>query len=242
MTKRCFQRLLSAVLISAVMYSALAATAFARPAPILGLSGAVTQDGTGFGVVRPSEINYGGDPTSYATKINWSSWGGRRAIGHGIANWVWPGFSIVPGATPVRAEIVAYDLGTCEGAPAYQHVAWFWPSRGQTFRPYRFATNLCTGKLPSGPIPREKTNRCGREQIGRPVAEARDIKAEGGAGCGTARRFLATHRLMGTLTTTTKAHIGRWWCGAESNGNTPALYACSRGNTNAFYAFLYPRE
>ena len=221
---------------------ALTGVATASPAPTLGLAGAI-DNGSGFGQVRPSQVNYGGDPTSFVAHVRWSSWGGRRAVGHGIANWVWPGWDTAH-AIPLHATVVAYGLGTCNGVRAYKYVSWFWPNRGMHFEARPVGTNLCTGKFPPyRPSGKNKINHCGRERITRPVAVASDIEATGGAGCGTARRFLRTHRLMRTLYTPTKAHIDGWWCGAQADaGITPTPYACARGNTKQFLLTLSPVE
>ena len=70
-----------------------ASGALASTVPTLGLKQASTNWGAGFGAIRPSAINFNGDPTSFISKIHWSSWGGSRAVGHGIAGFVWPGFA-----------------------------------------------------------------------------------------------------------------------------------------------------
>jgi hypothetical protein len=131
--------------------------AFAGAVPTLGLKQTSTHWGAGFGAVRPSTINFNGDPTSFISKIHWSSWGGSRAVGHGIAGFVWPGFAVADGTRYVDATVVAFDLGRCDGHPAYQHEEWYFPQYGETFAAASAEWNLCTGKIvnqapPVGPV------------------------------------------------------------------------------------------
>ena len=105
----------------------------------------------GFGAVRPPAINFNGDPTSFISKIRWSSWGGRRAVGRGTAGVVWPGFSVADGTSYVDATVVAFDLGTCDGHPAYQREEWYFPQYGETFAPprrFRRGCRQCGGCRP----------------------------------------------------------------------------------------------
>ena len=48
------------------------------------------------------------------------------------------GFYTAPGdigaeSTAETAEILAYDLTTCDGQTAYRHVVWWFPDQGQTY-------------------------------------------------------------------------------------------------------------
>jgi hypothetical protein len=134
-----------------------ATAAFAGAAPTLGLKQASANWGAGFGAVRPSAINFNGDPTSFISKIRWRSWGGRQALGHGMAGFVWPGFAVADGTRYVSATVVAFDLGTCDGHPAYKREEWYFPQYGETFSPAPAGWNICTGKLlssgpPAGPV------------------------------------------------------------------------------------------
>ena len=99
--------------------------------PTLGVSGAFGAAGVGFGTVRPTEISLGGDPTGILTGITWQSWGGDRATGSGTSTYVAPGQSVAQG-TQETATVVAYGLGTCKGASAYQQVVWYFPQHHQT--------------------------------------------------------------------------------------------------------------
>jgi hypothetical protein len=124
-----------------------ASVAIAGSVPTLGLKQASANWGAGFGAIRPSEIDFNGDPTSFISKIHWSSWGGREAVGHGIAGFVWPGFGVADGTRYVGATVVAFDPGTCDGHPAYQREAWYFPQYGETFVPGSAGWDICTGKL-----------------------------------------------------------------------------------------------
>ncbi len=99
--------------------------------PTLGLAGAFGPAGTGFGRVKPTEVSLGGDPTGTITGITWRSWGGSQATGTGTSTYVGPGQTVAQG-TPETATVVAFDLGTCMSAPAYQQVTWYFPQHGQT--------------------------------------------------------------------------------------------------------------
>ena len=100
-------------------------------APTLGVAGAFGTSGVGFGQVRPTEISLGGDPTGILSGITWQSWGGSQATGTGTSTYVGPGQTVAQG-TQETATVVAFDLGTCLGAYAYQQVSWYFPQQGQT--------------------------------------------------------------------------------------------------------------
>ncbi len=106
-------------------------TAASGAAPTLGVAGAFGTSGVGFGQVRPTEISLGGDPTGILSGITWQSWGGSQATGTGTSTYVGPGQTVAQG-TQETATVVAFDLGTCLGAYAYQQVSWYFPQQGQT--------------------------------------------------------------------------------------------------------------
>jgi hypothetical protein len=97
----------------------------------LGVAGAFAPNGVGFGQVRPTEISLGGDPTGILTGISWQSWGGSQATGTGTSTYVGPGQTVAQGSQQT-ATVDAFDLGTCNGAPAYQQVTWYFPQHDQT--------------------------------------------------------------------------------------------------------------
>jgi hypothetical protein len=127
-----------------------ATSAAAQPAatpagavPVLGQLAGVFAQGQGFGQAQPAKIFNGGDPTGLVTNITWQSWGGRKAIGSGTAEYVGPNQSVATG-TQKPATVVAFHLGTCDGKLMYQAVEWYFPGEGQAFDPTHYE-NVCTG-------------------------------------------------------------------------------------------------
>lgn len=117
--------------------------------PTLGLKGwGSGRNNQGFGIARPGIIDNGGDPTGLVQKVTWSNWGGQTADGSGISSFI-PNGKTTADAIQLPAKIRAYDLTTCGGHPAYRHVIWWFPSKGETYRSVRAngdeAYNLCTG-------------------------------------------------------------------------------------------------
>ncbi len=104
------------------------------PAPTLGLEdmGGAFSNTRGFGQVRPAVVDNGGDPTGLITGVTWATWGGETADGQGTGTYVGPGQAVAEG-TQVSVKIRAYDLTTCDGHPAYRHVIWWFPSKGETY-------------------------------------------------------------------------------------------------------------
>jgi hypothetical protein len=76
--------------------------------------------------------------------LAWSSWGGPSATGTGTAEYVGPGQSVATGI-PAQADIVAFDLGTCNGHTAYRAIEWYFPAHGQHFDATRYL-DVCTGE------------------------------------------------------------------------------------------------
>jgi hypothetical protein len=111
--------------------------------PVLGQLAGVFAQGQGFGQAQPAKIFNGGDPTGLVTNITWQSWGGRKAIGSGTAEYVGPNQSVATG-TQKPATVVAFHLGTCDGKLMYQAVEWYFPGEGQSFDPTHYE-NICTG-------------------------------------------------------------------------------------------------
>lgn len=114
------------------------------PAPKLPiLAGPWTANQRGYGLARPTTIFNGGDPTGRVTGIHWRSWGDARAIGTGQGWYVAPNKDVAHGQY-ARAKIVAFNLGTCHGRPAYNAVEWFFPQHGQHFSATTYI-DPCTG-------------------------------------------------------------------------------------------------
>jgi hypothetical protein len=100
----------------------------------------------GYGQVRPSTIYNGGDESGLAEHIKWASWGGTKAVGYGEAVYVGPGQFEYQGKME-PATIVAFDLGSCAGHPAYLRVEWYFPQHGQKFVASATDRNICTGAI-----------------------------------------------------------------------------------------------
>jgi hypothetical protein len=114
------------------------------PVPTLGqIGGEATSDGQGFGLVRPSTVFNGGDPSGLLANVVWGSWGGPTAVGTGISDYSAPNQSVA-GGTQLPVTIVAFNLGTCDGKLMYQALEWYFPERGQVFDPTQYE-NICTG-------------------------------------------------------------------------------------------------
>lgn len=81
----------------------------------------------GFGTIAPTHIYQGGDPTGDVTNITWVNWGDANAFGVGTACYVDPGQDVAH-CRPLQAIVLASNLGTCDGRPAYENVGWWFPS------------------------------------------------------------------------------------------------------------------
>ncbi|MGH8987214.1 MAG: hypothetical protein ACRDXC_01270 [Acidimicrobiales bacterium] len=212
----CFAMVLSAFVVSA-------SGAAAGTPPTLGVKRASTNWGAGFGAVRPSAISFNGDPTSFISKVHWSSWGGHQAIGRGIAGFEWPGFAVADGTRYVKATVVAFDRGTCDGHSAYQREEWYFPQYGETFAPAFARLNLCTGKVVGHTFPDSPVN-CPKDQFTTWVS--------GGLKC---RELSGVEDLVDG--TAHRGHSARWishgWiCGTDlSMGRNPQTVTCQRGNS-----------
>jgi len=111
------------------------------PGPTLGIIWSAYQQG--YGVVQPTTINNGGDPTGIVTNVTWQSWGGSRATGQGTSTYVAPNETTSQG-TQAQATIVAFNLSTCHGQSAYTAIEWYFPQYGGSFNPNQYR-NICTG-------------------------------------------------------------------------------------------------
>jgi opacity protein-like surface antigen len=127
--------------------SALAATT----TPILGGPWAPNQ--RGYGQVRPRTVDNNGDPTGRVTDIHWTTWGGTKAIGTGMSDYVGPNQSVA-GGTEESARIVAFHLGSCHRRRAYDAIEWYYPQHGQRFSAGGYL-DPCNGRYYRGgkPLP-----------------------------------------------------------------------------------------
>jgi hypothetical protein len=110
---------------------------------VLGRLAGLFAQGAGFGQVKPAKIFNGGDPTGLVTKLAWSSWGGAKATGSGMSDYVGPGQSVATG-TQQPVTVVAFDLGICHGTLMYRAVEWYFPGQSQAFSPSQYE-NICAG-------------------------------------------------------------------------------------------------
>ncbi|HLI58420.1 MAG TPA: hypothetical protein VKV21_02015 [Solirubrobacteraceae bacterium] len=209
-------------------------SATAASAPTLGLRQRFTE---GFGRVRPRTVSYGGDPTSLVARVHWRSWGGARAWGTGVADWVWPGWCVACGSEELRATVVAFGLSTCAGHPAYTHVEWYFPARGMTFSPRLGTENLCH--------PRARTHvtepphaHCAPVRI--PGAYVDKLQVFGyGVRCPAARALVPHLDLLRHYGHNARFHVGRWWCGSELSMQLhripPQDFSCESGDDDQFW-------
>ena len=211
-----------------------AASATVASLPTLGVASFMPV-GSGFGQVRPRTISYAGDPTSFVSKVRWTSWGGPRAVGHGTAYWVWPGWCVACGSVELHATVVAFGRTVCQGHSAYARVEWYFPSRGMSFSPRLGNGNLChTGATPVGPAPR--TKKCGSVPLtvnGTVVAHAGAITMYGSPiSCVAARQFVASSGAGSHLHRNARFSVQGWWCGSELSMSFGGVqsFTCDRGD------------
>ncbi len=205
--------------------------ASAASVPTLGLHQEFTE---GFGRVRPRVVSYGGDPTSLVVKVHWSSWGGARAVGHGNADWVWPGWCVACGSVNLPATVVAFGLRTCNGHPAYSHVEWYFPSRGMTFSRTLGTLNDCNLKAAS-PVKEPPHAHCALVRA--PGQLVTKIEVFGyGVRCPDARALVAKLNLVNHYRHNARFHVGPWWCGSELTMQVsrtgPQSFECETGDYN----------
>lgn len=220
-----------------VVLSISVANATARSAPTLGVKSTI-QNGRGFGQVRPDRVDFGGDPTSFVTNVKWSSWGGARAVGHGKALWVWPGWCVACGGVQLPATVVAFGRTTCHGHSAYAYVEWFFPSRGQSFDRRLHGENICTGRQP---IPPEKVQNCGQVRLRNAIAKGINM-LDSPISCSAARQFVANSGAGNYLHRNARYTVDGWWCGSEAAADFGGVqtFSCVRGNRTNVNFVLKP--
>ncbi len=201
-----------------------------QSAPTLGVK--LSHPGAGFGQVRPGRVDFGGDPTSFVSGVKWSSWGGKRAVGHGKALWVWPGWCVACGGVSLPATVVAFGRTRCQGHSAYSEVEWFFPTRGQSFNRRLAFENVCTGRVES---PVGKLLNCGQVLLrsgGSVVARAQQISTFAvRASCPATRQFVATSGAARYLGRNARFTVNGWWCGSQLTSFTPVqMFSCARGD------------
>ncbi|MGI8713785.1 MAG: hypothetical protein ACR2NR_11505 [Solirubrobacteraceae bacterium] len=209
------------------------AHAQAISAPTLGVR-SIVPNGAGFGRVRPRTVSYGGDPTSFVSKVTWRRWGGAQAIGHGMADWVWPGWCVACGSVELPATVVAFGRTTCQGHAAYSLVEWYFPSRGMSVSRRLAGTNLCGRRSP--PPGSTKELKCGHVSLrsnGSVVALAGNIDVfDPQITCTTARRFVTNSGAGRHVGRNARFTVDAWWCGSELSMDLggPQSFSCVEGD------------
>lgn len=201
------------------------------PGPVLG-SASTYPNGEGYGQSRPATIFFGGDPTSFVKNISWSQWGGATAIGTGIGDFVWPGNSVAGGSIDSPANIVAWDLGTCNGRTAYQKIEWYFPQYGQTFHPDQWL-NVCGGD----DSPEPSYASCGETDITSPPGYATDVQALG-TNCATALTVVADSPSVEYLYDSESRFVfDGLYCGTQGYGDLspPTLFECARDRIDILF-------
>jgi hypothetical protein len=94
------------------------------------------QSKPGHFAIEPFEVGNQVFPGMTFTNLNWQDWGNRQATAETTALFGGPG-------EYGKVTVVAFDLGECDGVPAYQAVEW--PGTLQAFDPSSYF-NLCTGQ------------------------------------------------------------------------------------------------
>jgi len=118
------------------------------PIPALGRLTGAFGHGEGFGHIKPIVVYNGGDNTGYVGHVVWKSWGGPKAIGTGIGEYVGPGQFPATGSEE-RTTVVAFKLGTCDHKLMYKAIEWYFPQHGQKFNPYTYE-DICSGTYVPG--------------------------------------------------------------------------------------------
>ena len=111
------------------------------PLPTLGLLWGPSEKG--YGQVRPPVVFNGGGPHRPGDGHHLALVGRGHRRGTGTTDYVGPGHYVATGAQE-PAIIVAFDLGTCDGHPAYQAVEWYFPQHVDKFDLNNYI-NACTG-------------------------------------------------------------------------------------------------
>ncbi len=202
-----------------------------RQAPRLGRPWGPSQ--IGYGKVRPAQIFNGGDPTGEVQNIHWSGWGTRRAIGEGDAEYVWPGTSVAGNRFTSGARVVAFQLGTCHGHPAYNAIEWYFPKYGQSFNPHSYI-NICSGKYVGGEL---RETECPDVQLPAGGGQATEVKAIHMT-CAAASAVIAETDTARFGSGEARFVQAGFRCGTEgSGGGLPnALFDCQMGEEEFLYS------
>jgi hypothetical protein len=112
---------LALAVIAVALVGSVSVAAYGAGGPVLGSASFATPYGEGWGKARPAKIWNGGDLNGMVKEIQWTSWGGRTAIGYGL-EWT---FKPTGGyyERPVLVELRAQRLGHCGSHRAYTQLA-----------------------------------------------------------------------------------------------------------------------
>ena len=115
-----------------------------REARVIDASSAITQSGTPVATAPPAADTGTGSAASQGTTggASQGKTGGAPA-GDGTGYYV-PDDAPVAESRQEPAQIVAFELGTCQGKLMYQRIAWYFPGEGDSFDP-KDSRNICTG-------------------------------------------------------------------------------------------------
>jgi hypothetical protein len=201
-----------------------------RPLPRLGTP---LRQLPGFGQVAPHEISFGGDPTSLVTRIHWTHWGAREAIGVGESDWVWPGTCVACNPES-KARVVAFHLGTCHGHASYNAFEWYFPEYGDTFRPGDYS-DPCTHRSVDHELPP-------------PLVKCQNVPLDGGGtASGISAQSLtceAADALIaqvprGPFKTERRFEVAGFRCGTAGAIGTGDLIDCEQDEKSLFYSAEY---
>lgn len=214
---------LLAVAVCALGFGAPEASARAAAGTAPRLGAAYSRGQIGFGGVRPQKIFLGGDPTGLVEHIRWSTWGDGEAVGHGEAEYDWPGTAVAANGFSSGARVVAFRLGTCRGHRSYNALEWYFPKYGQSFDPHRYI-NACTGAFVGNP----RASSCPNVQIRDGSGIATSVIVSGIA-CSTASRLIGETPVAKYLPGGGRFLESGFRCGSEGASNGAPVFSCEQG-------------
>lgn len=138
--------LVCAVSAPAVEARHLGSAARASSTIVLGSKSYRSPAGHGWGTVKPSKIDNGGDPSGIVYGIHWQHWGQKTATARGTTYIPRPTGNYYP---PVQAQLRATDLGRCSahGPMAYRRLSIRVPSKPggprKAWVPWSGSGNIC---------------------------------------------------------------------------------------------------
>lgn len=140
---------LAAMLAVGLSMTGASGTAGAGSKVVLGSTAFQPLGGQGWGTSRPARIFNGGDQSGLVREIQWTSWGGKTAIGYGLNAIFKPQGGYY--SEPVLIELRASGLGKCSssGPLAYTHLSTRVPARPEAplgpWSSWSGANSICKG-------------------------------------------------------------------------------------------------